>query len=87
VEHGLQKSWVVLEVEDNGIGITREELDNLFIPFFTTKATTEKGTGLGLYVIQRILQQHGGVISASSTYGVGTKFTLKLPAPLERTSA
>jgi len=81
VEHGQQKSWVVLEVEDNGIGITREELENLFIPFFTTKATTEKGTGLGLYVIQRILQQHGGAISANSTYGVGTKFTLKLPAP------
>ena len=81
VEPAGQKSWVVLEVDDNGIGITKEELENLFVPFFTTKATAEKGTGLGLYVIQRILQQHGGAITAHSIYGVETTFTLKVPAP------
>ena len=87
MELGAEKSWVVLEVSDNGIGITKEELESLFIPFFTTKATTEKGTGLGLYVIQRIFEQHGGTIAANSTYGVGTTFTLKLPALLEKNEA
>jgi signal transduction histidine kinase len=57
-----------------------QELGNLFTPFFTTKATSQKGTGLGLYVIQRIIERHEGTITASSTYGVGTRFTLRLPA-------
>lgn len=79
-EHSDGQSWVVLEVQDNGIGMTRDELESLFIPFFTTKATAEKGTGLGLYIIQRIIEQHGGTIRASSEYGVGTAFHIRLPA-------
>lgn len=71
--------WIVLELTDNGIGMTPADLQNLFIPFFTTKATSQKGTGLGLYIIDRILQQHGGKITAQSEYGVGTAFTLRLP--------
>ncbi len=73
------KPWVLLEFKDNGIGMSHQELENLFIPFFTTKATSQKGTGLGLYVIQRIIERHGGTISAVSAYGVGTTFTIRLP--------
>ncbi len=70
---------VVLEMQDNGVGMTTGEIENLFIPFFTTKATTQKGTGLGLYVIHRIIEQHGGTITATSRYGVGATFALRLP--------
>ena len=75
----------VLEVQDNGTGMAPEELGNLFIPFFTTKATAHKGTGLGLYVIQRIVERHGGSITAASKLGAGTTFIIRLPAAVETT--
>ena len=65
-------------VEDNGIGISDENLQKLFVPFHTTKATSKKGTGLGLYVIERIIKGHGGSIKVESKYGVGTKFIIDL---------
>ena len=78
-----ERAWVVLELQDNGTGMASHELENLFVPFFTTKATAQKGTGLGLYVIQRIMERHGGTISAVSKQGVGTTFTLRLPAAVQ----
>ena len=63
-------------VRDSGPGIPPETLDHLFIPFFTTKP---KGTGLGLAVCQRIVNNHGGDIRVESQVGVGTKFTVRLP--------
>ncbi len=83
MEYDGEKKWVILEVQDNGVGMSQTEVEQLFIPFFTTKATAEKGTGLGLYVIQRILEQHGGTVQAASAYGVGTTFTFKMPVHTE----
>lgn len=74
------KRWVILEFKDNGIGMSPQELESLFVPFFTTKATSQKGTGLGLYVIQRIIERYGGEVTAGSKYGVGTSFVLRIPA-------
>ena len=74
------RSELLLTVSDNGIGVKPEDLAKLFVPFFTTKATAEKGTGLGLYVIKKIIEAHGGTITADSTYGQGTTFTIHLPA-------
>jgi signal transduction histidine kinase len=71
--------WVVLTISDNGIGLKPEDVRKLFIPFFTTKATAEKAFG-SLFVVRRIIEAHGGTVSADSTYGVGTTFTVKLPA-------
>ncbi|MDP3723022.1 MAG: ATP-binding protein [Candidatus Omnitrophota bacterium] len=71
--------WVVLTISDNGIGLKPDDLRKLFIPFFTTKATAEKAFG-SLFVVRRIIEAHGGTVSADSTYGVGTTFTVKLPA-------
>jgi len=71
---------VTVDVQDNGIGMSREQMDQLFVPFFTTKATAEKGTGLGLFVIKRILEHHGGNIEVYSAYGEGTTFFLALPS-------
>ena len=79
---------VVIEIGDTGPGIRPEDAERLFNPFFTTK---ERGTGLGLAVTHKIIEDHGGAIDFSSTRGVGTTFRIMLPltplvvdAPSER---
>jgi signal transduction histidine kinase len=72
---------VIVEVCDEGTGISDENRERLFQPFFTTKG--EQGTGLGLWVSQGIVQKHGGTISVTtqtSPEGHGTKMTVHLPA-------
>jgi signal transduction histidine kinase len=78
---------VQVVIADNGTGVHPEELRKLFIPFYTTKATAEKGTGLGLYVIKQIIEAHGGAIQAKSTYGEGMTFTIELPIAKESEAA
>jgi two-component system NtrC family sensor kinase len=70
---------VVVEVIDNGVGIEADNLTKIFEPFFTTKEVG-KGTGLGLAVCYGILTEHGGSLDVQSTQGVGTTFTITLPA-------
>ncbi|MFZ7124570.1 MAG: two-component system sensor histidine kinase NtrB [Desulfobacterales bacterium] len=70
---------VMLEVEDNGCGIPPEYLPKLFEPFFTTK-TVGKGIGIGLSTCYHIIQGHDGEIGAVSTWGRGSRFTVRLPA-------
>jgi two-component system sensor histidine kinase PilS (NtrC family) len=67
----------VLEVEDDGPGIAPDDLQEIFTPFFTTK---EKGTGLGLATVQRLVDAHGGTVLVDSAPGQGTRFTVTLPA-------
>ena len=62
---------------DSGVGIPRDKLKKLFIPFYTTK---QKGTGLGLAISHRIVNQHGGTIEVRSTIGQGSTFSVFLPA-------
>jgi signal transduction histidine kinase len=66
-----------ISIRDNGVGISQEHMSHLFEPFFTTKAA---GTGLGLVITRRIIQEHGGTISVQSAPGQGTTFTVLLPA-------
>jgi len=65
-----------IDVKDNGTGIPDEIMDNVFIPFFTTK---EKGSGIGLSLCRRILQMHGGTIRINSKFHQGTTITLSFP--------
>jgi two-component system, NtrC family, sensor kinase len=69
---------VRIDVSDTGSGIEPENLSRLFDPFFTTKSVGH-GTGLGLFVCQRIVREHGGRIEVQSTPGVGTTFSVILP--------
>lgn len=70
---------VVLEVEDDGVGIAPEHLDRIWDPFFTTRAPGE-GLGLGLALVHRIVTDDlGGRIEVESTPGVGTRFTVTVP--------
>jgi len=64
-------------VEDNGIGMTPEQLKNLFTLFFSTKGS--KGTGLGLFITDKIIRQHGGSITVDSAVGRGTRFGIMIP--------
>ncbi len=63
-------------VEDEGVGIAQEDIDHLFVPFWTTRA---EGTGLGLAISRRIVQAHGGELDVRSEVGRGSAFTVRLP--------
>ncbi|HYN25735.1 MAG TPA: ATP-binding protein [Pyrinomonadaceae bacterium] len=66
----------VIEVSDNGRGISEEDLTRIFNPFFTTR---EAGTGLGLPAVRRIARAHGGRVEVSSSPGKGSTFSIRLP--------
>lgn len=70
---------VLVEVSDTGVGIPQQNITKIFEPFFTTKEVG-KGTGLGLAVCYGILTEHEGHLDVQSTPGVGTTFTISLPA-------
>ena len=74
----LDDHRVVVEVEDNGSGISHEAMPRIFDPFFTTKSATT-GTGLGLYVCRNIVDECGGSLQVHSTPGLGTTFQVTLP--------
>jgi signal transduction histidine kinase len=67
---------VRLEISDNGAGIEKEQQARIFEPFFTTRF---KGTGLGLPLVHRVIEEHGGNIALQSKLGEGTSFTINLP--------
>ena len=70
------KKHIIIEIEDTGHGIPKEELPRIFDPFYTTKKT---GTGLGLSLAHRIVENHGGTLSVKNTGGSGTTFRITLP--------
>ncbi len=69
--------FVLVSVADDGPGIAPEVLERVFDPFYSTR---DSGTGLGLTIVHRIIDQHGGRVEAQSTPGAGTTFTIALPA-------
>jgi signal transduction histidine kinase len=76
------ESNVILEVADTGTGLTPEECERIFTPYYTSK---QHGTGLGLAIVQSVVSDHGGRISVRSEPGRGTTFVIELPiAPTER---
>jgi len=77
-------NYVRIVVQDEGSGISPENLSNIFDPFFTTKT---QGSGLGLAVVYSIIRQHGGHIEVESQPGAGTQFSLYLPATIQPVSA
>ncbi len=75
---GVATRGVIVRVRDDGPGIAGERIGQVFDPFFTTRAPGE-GTGLGLYIVGEIVQEHGGAIAVTSPPGGGACFTLWLP--------
>jgi hypothetical protein len=73
---GVVRPWVEIRVSDSGPGIPQRVLNNLFVPFVTTK---DRGSGLGLAISQRIVNSVGGHIEVRSHAGVGSTFIIRLP--------
>jgi two-component system sensor histidine kinase HydH len=68
--------WVKIIVSDTGTGISKEDLEHIFDPYFTTKQT---GTGLGLAIVHKIVEAHRGEVKTESELGRGTTVSLLLP--------
>ena len=80
---GLETSYVELEVLDNGPGIPKDALPNIFERFFRVdgaRSTRGNGTGLGLAIVREIVQRHDGTVTVTSEIGEGTVFTVRIPA-------
>ncbi len=74
---------LVITIADSGVGIPEDEQDRLFTRFFRSSVATRlaiQGTGLGLVIVKRIVEEHGGTISIASTLDVGTTVTVRIPA-------
>ena len=67
---------MLITVDDEGCGIAADDLDEIFQPF---RSTFDKGTGLGLPIVHRIVTDYGGAIQVSSTAGAGTSIHVRLP--------
>jgi signal transduction histidine kinase len=74
----LDNEQLLIEIADNGMGMTSKTLKQIFDPFFTTKRA-RGGTGLGLAISYRIIEEHGGTITVASQPGEGTTFTITIP--------
>ncbi|MEF9475864.1 MAG: ATP-binding protein, partial [Candidatus Mariimomonas ferrooxydans] len=70
---------IEIEIKDTGTGMEAEIVSKIFDPFFSRKET-EKGYGLGLFIVHKIIEEHGGTIDVESEPGYGTTFLIKLPA-------
>jgi signal transduction histidine kinase len=70
--------YVDIRIEDSGSGIDPSQIGKIFDPYFTTKQN-KSGTGLGLYITKKVVEDHSGSIKVDSTPGVGTVFTIRLP--------
>jgi signal transduction histidine kinase len=82
VRSWVTDDWLSLSVTDTGLGMSRDELDSIFDPFFRTDDAKErgiKGTGLGLVIVKAIVEGHGGGVHVTSEPGDGSVFTISLP--------
>ncbi len=80
VELKYSDDKAIFSIKDNGIGIKDENKVKIFAPFFTTKSSYKSGTGIGLYIVKRMIEEnHNGRMSFYSRYGFGTKIVFELP--------
>jgi signal transduction histidine kinase len=80
IQTSLDTERIRIEFYDNGSGISHDNISRIFTPFFTTK---EQGSGLGLAFAHRIIKDHGGNITVTSSEGEGTTFVITLPVARE----
>ncbi len=78
-DHVEEGDYVTLTVSDSGVGISPEDIEKIFEPFYTKKVMARSGTGLGMAVVWGTVEDHKGYIDVQSTEGKGTTFTLDFP--------
>ena len=78
--------YVCLTVSDTGVGISEGDQEKIFAPFFTTKEA-DRGTGIGLSLVQKIVKHHGGLVQVRSELGDGSRFLLYFPVPSSKPNA
>lgn len=82
IQAKVENEFAIISIKDNGTGMSEDELENLFQPYFRTQdalASDVKGNGLGLYIVKMLVEAHNGSVSVSSAIGKGTIFTIQLP--------
>ncbi len=88
VETRFQANQIEIKIADTGVGIAREDLDKVFLPFFTTKTSPANKSGhnmgLGLFVARHLLEIYGATIDVSSRVGVGTTFLIQIPVAVKK---
>jgi len=77
-----ESDFVQIQISDTGIGMSRDVIDKIFDPFYSTKNET-KGVGLGLAVVYGIVQRHNGHIHVDSVVGKGTTFNIDIPKEIQ----
>ena len=80
----IDREEVFFTIQDNGLGMDQDALKNIFTIFFSSKGN--KGTGLGLYIANKVVGQHRGEIKVKSTKNKGTKFLIKIPRAVPETA-
>jgi len=84
LKEASSNSYIVIEINDTGCGISTDDMDKIFSPTFTTK---EKGNGIGLYISKKIMEDMGGNIQVDSVLGRGSSFKIMMPFKQQKTSA
>ncbi len=85
IEANEENEHYLIKVSDNGMGIKESNRGKMFAPFFTTKSSYKSGSGIGMYVCRRIVEEnHNGKIWFETEYGKGTTFFIELPKPQNR---
>jgi two-component system sensor histidine kinase BaeS len=82
VETHIDKNWLTISMQDSGVGILAEDLPHIFERFYRAdraRSTETGGSGLGLSIVQKIVEAHNGRIDVESTPGRGSKFSIRLP--------
>lgn len=82
-----QEEWIIFDIQDSGIGLSQDQADKIFLEFTQADPSTTRrygGTGLGLVISKRFCEIMGGQIDVSSRLGVGSIFTICIPAKATR---
>ncbi len=83
----MKQNEAVIHIADTGVGLSVEEYQKVFVPFYRIKGTQEEGTGIGLSLVKQLVQVMGGKISVTSKKGIGSDFCFRLPLPYELKAA